>query len=140
MADVTTEIVPAAGQLFAQLLASLWTTALGEVAYINNERDAAAFAINETQIVRDALNNRARSLSLSGDMHEYKVRVRTEDNKRGRRDRRAEPQHGHGLVQAAAVVPAAPVDYREHQADAGRKRDSDGHLAGQHRGGRSSTT
>ena len=82
VADVTTEIVPAVGQLVAQLMASLYTPALGEVAYINNERDAAAFAIGETQIVRDALNGRARGLSLSGDMHEYKVRVRTEDDKR----------------------------------------------------------
>ena len=29
---------------------------------------------------RDALNNRSRAISISGDVHEYKVRVRTDNN------------------------------------------------------------
>ena len=76
-ADVTTEIVPMVAQLFGQLLAG---GLLGEVDYITNERDGAAFAVGETQLVRDALNGRARGLSLGGDMHEYKARARTEGN------------------------------------------------------------
>lgn len=77
VADIQQEILPQFGNLVGQILAG---GLLGEVNYYTDERDGAGFAIGETQIVRDALNNRSRAISISGDMHEYKVRVRTDNN------------------------------------------------------------
>ena len=81
--DVMTEVIPKLVAFCVQLIGSPHDPSLGNVTYFTNEWSGSGFApYTDAHQVRTAMNARARSVSIGGDMHEWKVRRASTDNER----------------------------------------------------------